>query len=116
MFIKCGGMAELPRKFTPRNDFCVWFQKSGSFALPLILGEVVSFPNEKARYRMLLQGIALARLIFALRKSGSTEHPFIVAVYLARRMTVKRYILMKLHSESDEVVHRLSINAITYFP
>jgi hypothetical protein len=112
MFVKCDAMAELPRKYTPKNDFCVWFEKSGSFALPLIIGEVVSFPSEKDRYRMLLQAVALARLTFALRKSGSTEHPFIGAVYLTRLMTAERYIVMKLHSGSDEVVYQLSINSI----
>jgi hypothetical protein len=114
MFVKCSAMADLPRKYTPKNDFCVWFEKSGRFALPLIIGEVVSFKDEKDRYRMLLQAVALARLIFALRKSGSTEQPFIVAVYLTRSMTADRYIVMKLHSGSDEVVHRLSINAILF--
>ena len=108
-------MADLPRKYTPRNDFGVWFDKFG-FSLPLILGEIVSFSNEKDRYRMLLQAIALARLIFTLcnRKSGSTKHPFIVAVYLKQSMTAERYILMKLNSESDEVVHRLSIITILF--
>ena len=80
----------------------------------LIIGEIVSFKDEKDRYRVLLQ--ALARLVFALLKSGSAENPFIVAVYLTRHLTDKRlgYIVMKLHSESDEVVHRLSIKAILY--
>jgi hypothetical protein len=60
--------------------------------------------------RPLPPAVALARLIFALRKSESTEQPFIVAVLLTRRMTADRYIVVKLHSESDEVVvHRLSI-------
>jgi hypothetical protein len=116
MFIKCDVMADLPRKYTPRNDFCVWFEKSKSFkfALPLIIGEVVSEKNEKDRYRMLLQAVALARLVFALRKSGATKNPFIIAVYLTKYMTAERYIVMKLHSDFDEVVHRLSINAILF--
>ena len=110
MFIKCDTFANLPQKYTPKNDFCVQFEKPESFALPLIIGEVVSEKVEKGRYRMLLQAIALARLVFALRKSGSTEHPFITAVYLTKDMTAEIYIVMKLHSDSDEVVHRLRVS------
>jgi len=43
-----------------------------------------------------LQSVALARLVFELRKSGSTEHPFIVAIYLTKKMIVERYIVMKV--------------------
>ena len=83
--VPCDAMVDLPYKYTPKNDFCVWFEKFGSFALPLIIGKVVSFRSGKDRYHtMLLQAVALAQLTFALRKSGSTEHPFIVAVYLSR--------------------------------
>ena len=109
MFVKCDEMADLPRKYTPKHDFCVWFETS-RFALPLILGEIVS---EKGRFFMLLQAVALARVIFALRKAGSTQYPFIVAVYLKQNMTAERYIVMKVRlEEPDEVVHRLSINTI----
>jgi hypothetical protein len=104
MFVKCDGMANLPRKYVPKNDFCVWFKRWGRSALPLVIGEVVSFYDEKDRFRMLLQAIALARLIFELRKSGSTEQLFIVAIYLTKDLTAERYILMKSRAESDEVV------------
>ena len=96
-------MAKLPRKYTPKNDFSVWLERSG-FTLPLIIGEIVSFLNEKDRYRMLLQAVALARLVFALHKSGSTKQLFIVAIYLTRDMIAERYIVMKSHAESDKVV------------
>ena len=115
MFVKCDKLADLPRKYTPRNDFCVWFETSG-FAFPLILGEIVSDPDKgKDRFRMLLQAVALARVIFALRKAGSTQYPFIVAVYLTQDMTAERYIVMKLRSEEpDKVVHRFNNNAILF--
>ena len=61
---------------------------------------------------MLLQAVALSRLIFALCKSGSTERPFIVAVYLTRCLTAEGYIVMKLHWSS--MIHRLSNNTILY--
>ena len=112
MFISCKAMADLPRKYAPKNDFCVWFEKSESVALPLIIGEVVSEIDENERYQMLLQAVALARLVFKLRKPGSTGHPFIIAVYLTKFMTAERFIVMKLHSDSDEVLHPISINAI----
>ena len=79
MFVKYDGMANFSRKYSPKNDFCIWFERLGSVTLPLVIGEVISFRNEKDRYRMLLQAIALARLVSELRKSGSTEQPFIVA-------------------------------------
>jgi hypothetical protein len=104
MFVNCNGMAELPRKYFPRNDFCVWFKKRGQAALPLVIGEVVSFQDEKDRYRMLVQAIALARLISELRTSESTEPPFIVAIYLTKDLTAERYIVMKSRAKSDEVV------------
>ena len=96
-------MADLPRKYSPKNDFSIWF-KSTNVALPLVIGEVVSFKDEKDRFRMLLQAIALARLVFELRKAGSTEQLFIVAIFLTKEMIAERYILMKLSEESDEVV------------
>jgi hypothetical protein len=103
MFVKCDAMADLPRKYSPRNDFCVRF-KTSEVTLPLVIGEVVSFRDEKDRFRMLLQAIALARLVSELRKPGSTEHPFIVAIYLSKEMIAERYIVMKSRAESDEVV------------
>ena len=115
MFVKCDKLTDLPWKYTPRNDFCVWFETS-KFAFPLILGEIVSDPRQgKDRFRMLLQAVALARAIFALRKAGSAQYPFIVAVYLTQNMTAERYIVMKVRSEEpDKVVHRFSINAILF--
>jgi hypothetical protein len=106
MFVKCDAMAHLPRKYTPRNDFCVWFKMSESVqvTLPLVIGEVVSFRDEKDRFRMLLQAIALARLVSELRKPGSTEQLFIVAVYLTKELTAERYIVMKCRAGSEEVV------------
>jgi VIT1/CCC1 family predicted Fe2+/Mn2+ transporter len=103
MFVECEALANLPQKYFPRNDFCVWFQRerSGNFALPLIIGEIISHSNEMDRYRMLLQAVALARLISALR-SDSTEHLFIVAIYLTKDLAAERYIVMKSRS-SDEV-------------
>ena len=97
-------MAKLPGKYSPRNDFCVWFKKRGSVGLPLVIGEVVSCPNEKDRFRMLLQAIALARLVSELRKSESTEQLFIVAIYMTKELTAERYIVMKSRAESDEVI------------
>lgn len=104
MFVNCDAMADLPRKYSPKNDFCVWLERPGSVALTLVIGEVISFRNEKDRYRMLLQAIALARLVSELRISGSTEQLFIVAIYLTRNLTAERYIVMKSRGESDEVV------------
>lgn len=98
-------MADLPLKYCPRNDFCVWFERErGSVALPLVIGEIISQLNEKDRFRMLLQAIALARLVSELRKSKSKIQPFIVAIYLTGDMVAERYIVMKEGATSDKVV------------
>jgi len=103
MFVECDAMADLPLKYCPRNDFCVWFER-GSVTLPLVIGGIISFRNEKDRFRMLLQAIALARLVSELRKSGSTAQPFIVAIYVTGELRAERYIVMKKRrAESNEV-------------
>ncbi|KAF8804871.1 hypothetical protein BYT27DRAFT_6685730 [Phlegmacium glaucopus] len=93
LFLSCPTMSQLPRQYTPVSDFSVWF---GKLDLPLIVAEVVSQKNEEDRYRMLLQAIALARLVFQLRRSESTAHPFIVGIYLTASLNAERYIVMSL--------------------
>jgi hypothetical protein len=98
MFFKCGAMADLPRSRSILNKMTsASGSKKSPEALPCLwaLGEVVSRQNEKGRFRMLLQAIAMARLIFALYKLGFTEHPFIVPVYLTPELTAERYNVMK---------------------
>jgi hypothetical protein len=105
MFIECHAMADLPLKYCPRNDFCIWFERErGSVALPLVIGEIVSQQNEKDRFRMLLQAIALARLVSEIRKPKSKVQPFIVAVYVTGDMVAERYIVMKEGASSDKVL------------
>ncbi|KAF8804869.1 kinase-like protein [Phlegmacium glaucopus] len=94
LFLLCFN-TRLPLKYTPVSDVSVWF---GQLDLPLIIAEVASKPNEEDRYHMLVQAIALARLIFKPRKPDlptSTKHPFIVAIYLTKTLHAERYILMK---------------------
>lgn len=100
LFLSCPVMSGLPLKCTPRSDSSVWHQKLDS---PLIIAEVISIKNEQDRYRMLLQAIALACLLFELRKPNSGAHPFIVAVYLTATMTAERYIVMKREIATNEV-------------
>ena len=102
MFIK-DRETELIRKYRPKNDFCVWFKIKEAVTVPLVIGEVVSNVNESDRYRMLLQAVALARLVPELC-TGSTEQLFIVAIYLTKKLTADRYILMKSGAETDQVV------------
>jgi hypothetical protein len=52
---------------------------------------------------MLLQGIALARLVFELRGPESTKLPFIVAIYLRANIT-ERYFFMKTGSDNKNTV------------
>jgi hypothetical protein len=105
MFIECHAMGDLPLKYCPKNDFCIWFEREGgSIALPLVIGEVISHQDEKDRFRMLLQAIALARLVSELRKSKSEVQPFIVAIYVTGDMVAERYIVMKVGTTSDKVV------------
>lgn len=84
----------------PASDFSVWFRE---LDLPLIIAEVIPERSEQDRYRMLLQAIALARLVFYLRRPESATHPFIVAIYLTANLNAERYIVMKTGSATNEV-------------
>jgi hypothetical protein len=100
LFIVCKNMSDLPRRYNPSSDFSIWFQR---FSLPLIIGEIISGKDQQDRYRMLVQAVALARVVFALTKPDSAP-PFIVAIYLTEEMVAERYILMKKPvAEPDQV-------------
>jgi hypothetical protein len=85
MFVKCDAMADLLRMYTPKNNLCVWFEKFGSFALPLSIGKVVSFRSGKDRYRTMLRELAGRCPGAAYLPSHSVNlGPSIVALYLTR--------------------------------
>ncbi|KDR73207.1 hypothetical protein GALMADRAFT_724722 [Galerina marginata CBS 339.88] len=99
LFVSCPTMSTVPRKYTPVSDFSVWFR---NLDLPLVIAEVIPERSED-RYRMLLQAIALARLVFYLRRPESAAHPFVVAIHLTANMIAERYIVMKTGPTTKEV-------------
>ncbi|KAG1789319.1 kinase-like domain-containing protein [Suillus plorans] len=64
---------------------------STSFLCPFMICEVVSQRSESDRFRMLVQGIALARVGQCFMPSG--EKFFVVAIYLRANLTAERYIV-----------------------
>lgn len=78
----------------PKSDLSVTVQ---DFLCPLMLCEVVSDPDERDRWRMLVQAIAAARVGYCLEKRHMPDKPFfITAVYLRGVMTAQRYIVMQM--------------------
>ncbi|KAG1784539.1 uncharacterized protein HD556DRAFT_1427453 [Suillus plorans] len=75
-------------KFCPTSDCMV---SSTSFLCPFMICEVVSQKNESDRLRMLIQGIALARVGQCFMPDG--EKFFLVAIYLRANLTAERYII-----------------------
>ncbi|KAG2336916.1 hypothetical protein BDR05DRAFT_79476 [Suillus weaverae] len=75
-------------KFCPISDCMVL---STSFLCPFMICEVVSQKNESDRFRMLVQGIALARVGQHFMPGG--EKFFVVAIYLRANLTAERYIV-----------------------
>ncbi|KAG1794435.1 uncharacterized protein HD556DRAFT_1370351 [Suillus plorans] len=75
-------------KFSPASDCMV---SSTSFLCPFMICQVVSQRSESDRFRMLVQGIALARVGQCFMPSG--EKFFVVAIYLRENLTAERYIV-----------------------
>ncbi|KAG2120338.1 hypothetical protein BD769DRAFT_1749219 [Suillus cothurnatus] len=75
-------------KFCPISDRMV---SSTSFLCPFMICEVVSQKNESDRFRMLIQGIALARVGQCFMPGG--EKFFVVVIYLRENLTAERYIV-----------------------
>lgn len=85
------------RKYSPNSDFMLLpspkisanNQKNGF--CPILLGEVVSSPNESDRWRMLLQLAICARVNRLVTKDNRS--PLVVqAVYLTKQYWAERYL------------------------
>lgn len=76
---------------------------SPSFLFPFLISEVISQGDERDRYRMLLQAIAVARAGQYLMRAGAPMRFFVVAVYLRANLTAERYVVT---TESDTNTER----------
>lgn len=102
MFISSFAAQDNWRKFTPNSDFSVI---SKAFLCPFIIAEIVSQPQQKDRYRMLVEGIAAVRAGRYLSKSDAPRF-FVVAIYLTANLHAERYILTEDGSGgSNKQVH-----------
>jgi len=89
MFISSFAAPDNWRKFTPNSDFSVI---SKAFLCPFIIAEIVSQPQGKDRFRMLVEGLAAVRAGQYLLKSNTRKF-FVVAIYLTANLRAERYIL-----------------------
>ncbi|KAG9310577.1 hypothetical protein JVU11DRAFT_9132 [Chiua virens] len=77
-------------KYKPRSDFGVSVNR---FGIPLLVCEVISMKKEGDRWRMLLQGIAVARAMHCIKKENSKTRLFVVAIYVRSTLVAQRYII-----------------------
>ncbi|KAG9310739.1 hypothetical protein JVU11DRAFT_9344 [Chiua virens] len=77
-------------KYKPRSDFGISVNR---FGLPLLVCEVISIKKESDRWRMLLQGIAVARAMHCIKKENNNTRLFVVAIYVRSTLVAQRYII-----------------------
>ena len=90
------------RSYRPKSDFSVSYWPSGC---PCLIGEVVSdkTKTEEDRWRMLVQGIAIARAGGVLITPSFDKHGFVLmAIYVSAKLVAFRHLL-RVNPQNKEV-------------
>ena len=89
MFVRSEGALHT---YTPKSDFSYTTYDEKQL-IPILIGEVISHDNEKDRWRMLCQAIALVRLGNQLTLQRAASTFVVMAVYVNNKFRADRYLL-----------------------
>lgn len=90
-----GGSDGSHYSYRPKNDYM--FLLNG---YPLIIIEICSKDNESDRFRMLLQGSLLVRVMNSIKSTGTFVA---MAIYIKNDFVAKRYLIYQLDRKKPDV-------------